>query len=327
MEALINRYQKYGLSLCLGAGISVQSGIPSWETLLKRLCIDITDDPNLFELLINNGADYLSLANYLVSKDTDWVTKLRNAIYQDFKYYKTNIAEGNKAQFVNYVEDSNASLSAIGDLLALKNEGQRTFRANPNINSIFTLNFDCVLQSYCYAKFQKRILRTTERASASRMEGRINIYHLHGMLRFDNRISLEKESSDKIILTENEYFARFANPYNVFNYTLLTHLRENSFLFIGLSMTDINLRRLLYLSKNEIINAYRNEGISAAKLKQKVQQNVNKHFAILKSSGDKTVKKYYEESLKNLGVNILWIDDFNEITTILDTLKLATNKE
>ena len=298
----------------------MQSGIPSWENLLKRLATT-TKDSELFELLTSNGADYLSLVGFLVSQDKDWVAKLRTAIYRDFQFYKTDIGKENRTQFVNHIEESNATLASVGNLLAIKEEGKRTYKPNPQIRSVFTLNYDHILQAYCSAKFQKSILRTTERASASRRKDKINIYHLHGMLRFDNKISLEKESSDKVILSENEYFERFANPYDIFNYTLLTHLRENSFLFIGLSMTDLNLRRLLYLSKKEIIQAYRNEGVSGSKLRQKIATRVNKHFVILKRNRNKVVEDYYTISLGNLGVNIIWINEFNEISTVLKKLE------
>jgi hypothetical protein len=179
-------------------------------------------------------------------------------------------------------------------------------------------NIDSLLEAYPTAKYQKRLLRTVERASAGRRPEKINVYHIHGFLRFDQKIDSEHESSDKIVLGEDEYYELFNNPSGIFNYTFLYLLREYSFLFIGLSMQDINLRRHLYLSRKEIVDSYKEEKISTLKLENKIKSRVNKHFAILKKTGHLISDDYHEQTLANLGVHVIWVDDYEEIKDILE---------
>lgn len=112
---------------------------------------------------------------------------------------------------------------------------------------------------------------TVERASAgpyaqsesergSFVPRRINIYHLHGYLRFDKKAGEPRKETDKITLTEQDYFDVFNDPTSIFNYTFLHLLREWTCLFIGLSMQDENVRRLLHYSAKERMESLMAEG-------------------------------------------------------------------
>ncbi|HEU0079649.1 MAG TPA: SIR2 family protein [Longimicrobiaceae bacterium] len=57
---------------------------------------------------------------------------------------------------------------------------------------------------------------------------------------------LEDEAPDVRVFTEQEYFDFFNRPTSIYNYTFLHLLREFPCLFIGLSLKDDNIRRLLH---------------------------------------------------------------------------------
>lgn len=80
---------------------------------------------------------------------------------------------------------------------------------------------------------------------------------MHGFLRFDQAArDLSKNAPDAAVLTEQDYFEFFNDPMSLFNYTFMYLLREPPCLFIGLSMQDENIRRLLYFSRMERMRGY-----------------------------------------------------------------------
>ena len=104
-----------------------------------------------------------------------------------------------------------------------------------------------------------------------------------------------------------------------FTYSFLYLLREYSFLFVGLSMQDLNLRRLLYLSNNEINEGYVAERIKQEKLQDKLK-NKKKHFTILQEPKDKLTKDFHDRTLLELGVKVIWVSTYAEIPAILEEI-------
>ena len=82
---------------------------------------------------------------------------------------------------------------------------------------------------------------------------------------------------------------------------------ENTCLLIGLSITDPNLRRLLDISK------------------RKDESGIAKHYIIKKKpngSSDfiKTQMLLEEQDSISLGLNVFWINDYDEIPDILNRI-------
>ena len=88
--------------------------------------------------------------------------------------------------------------------------------------------------------------------------------------------------------------------------------------FIGLSLTDPNLRRLLEIVAQKNINS----------------DEQPKHYAILRRSTfanyqniesirsfEKVNQSLQEAYYRELGLNIIWVDDFKEIPNILKSIK------
>lgn len=315
-------YEKKGICLGLGAGVSVDSGIPLWNDLLGIISSNIFNTDKIFNDFLNNRYSSEAFASFLKNSkiSKSFPELVREALYGNFKFFKQNIDSSNRRQLVKYVNDNNPTLRSIGSFCAIKKEESETYTSNPNVHGIINFNIDSLLQAYVYAKFEKRILRTVERASAGRMANKINVYHVHGMMRFDLKTTADKESTENLVLAEDEYYDLFNNPANIFNYSFLYLLREYTFLFVGLSMQDLNLRRLLHLSKTEIIDAYKKEQISEGKLRDKIKRKVNKHYAILKRTGHIQSDNFHQHTLINLGVNVIWVDSYSEIQDIFNEI-------
>lgn len=315
-----------GVALVLGAGVSAKI-LPEWEELLERIAERCSPGGrNIVQDLDEDGFSLPAIAAVLESK---WRAKeeklpkeqrvgfpdlVRQTLYSDL--YKTlkvpdNPAKFDKAAFVDHVNRSNSTLRAVASFCTRRQHGDtgggRRFGANPRVHAIVTFNIDHLLQVYSRARFGARITRTIERSSKTPRPGSTNIYHLHGCIRFDEKASNpRKNAPDAMVLTEHSYFDVYNQPTSFQNYTFLNILREYPCLFIGLSMHDENLRRLLHYSRQERERAYRLEG------RNKPVKKTVRHFAIMRRT-EPSVDGLTEDSLRRLGVRVLWIDGFGEV--------------
>jgi len=311
-------YRDKGLVLALGAGVSVGCGLPNWETLLKRLMAGCfgQEGPALYRQLRDSGYTLPAIAsvieNACLEKDIEHSEIVRQELYKDFPFFPEGVDKSNRGQFIRYIRECNPTLRAVASLCACARRDEtnrRIYSPNPLIHAVVSFNLDAVLEAYVFARYMKRLLRTVERPSAGAMPGKINAYHMHGYLRFDKyKGDPTKEASDALVFTEQEYFDFFNQPTSLFNYTFLYLLREYSCLFIGLSMNDDNIRRLLHYSKVEREHSFVREGVSHPD-----EREIIRHFAILPDWTTPEINHLTEASLKRLGTRVLWVSDFSEI--------------
>lgn len=323
-------YRTRGLVLALGAGVSMGSGLPSWLDLLKRTAkkLFIKDGDILIDELRKDGYSFPFIASLLKSicpKNKPFIELIRKELYRNFHYFLTDITKKNHTAFYRHIYKTNKTVSAVGSLCVEKKkiDQKQRYIANPRIHAIVNFNLDALLQGYIVARFRKRLVLTVERPSAGLKPGqwdksgvldrRIKVYHMHGYLRFDSKRNNPYKESRQLVLTEQDYFDFFNRPNSLFNYTFLYLLREFPFLFIGLSMTDDNIRRLLHYSMQE-----RKEG-----LRRRVTPI--RHFAIFKRFGNKSLNWITEETLGKLGTRVLWVEDFSEIPVRLGEMYNSTD--
>jgi hypothetical protein len=190
--------------------------------------------------------------------------------------------------------------------LCVQREGPRSdYLPNSRIRAVVNFNLDAVLRSYAAARYDTFLFRTIERADKPQRTGRIPIYHMHGLLKFDKQDGDDETREIRSVFTEGEYFDVFNQPHSVFNYTFLYLLREYTCLFVGLSMNDENIRRLLHYSTSE---RRQHLGDSTSKARAALR-----HFAILRRTRSKEVDALIDISLRRLGTRVLWLTDFDEL--------------
>ena len=320
-KELRRAYDKEGIVLALGAGVSTGSHLPNWPELLRGLVKDSIGrgDDSLFDEMRTKGMSLATIASTLeqgCSSRAEFIEQVREALYRNFCLFgAVMILRSNQRKLVRDVceKNPNLTLRAVAALcVALADKGKRTYKDNTeHIRAIVTFNLDHLLQRFVRARYEdRRLLRTIERASKSPEIGEINIYHMHGLLRFDNKAKRRRsEATDAVVFTEQDYFDFFNDPTSLFNYAFLHLLREFSCLFIGLSMQDENIRRLLHYSRKERVRSYVNGGGADARAKEKALR----HFAILKHSDSALIDGSVKDSLRALGTRVLWINNHNEI--------------
>jgi hypothetical protein len=274
------------LTLVCGAGVSVGAGVPAWgdllicllESMMERISKDYSidlGDKAANEFQQRYGGSSLILGKYLKNNlGRDFPKEVRNALYAQ--------QTGNSPLIDSIVELS------------------RPQRDGRTLDSIITFNFDCLIEENLAANniLSKAIFSEVIRHDPNELP----IYHVHGYLPRTGKIPEESE----LVFSEDAYHSQFIDPFSWSNLIQLTKLTQNNCLFVGISLTDPNMRRLLDV-------AWRKN--PEASLGHYIVKRLPKF-----SNGDMLdeVSKLLEEQDANaLGLNVIWIDDYNEIPTLL----------
>ena len=193
-KRFINNYKERGLVLFLGAGVSKDSGVPSWLELIRDMmtALDETGGVDTFLTLHKKGYSLPAITEFIqqtVDKQR-FIATLRNCLYQKFPFKGRKMDEdiGAARGFLDHTEKSNPTLAAVAKLLA-----SDELAANPNIHSVVNFNLDSLVESYDKAQHKVkevkgrythkakevkgRYTHTIESSAHTRIAGRISIYH------------------------------------------------------------------------------------------------------------------------------------------------------
>ena len=298
LKNIRDAYNNGNLVLFCGAGISYDAGIPTWNKLLEELLEKAISEMNEQQVLNNELADLfqnkikvspLILGKYLkMGLENNFTTIVRDILYQD----------------------CNKKSKTIDEIVELS----RARRNRKTLKAIITFNFDDLIEEKM--KSEKIDYKTIFKEGERFEDNEIPIYHPHGFL--PRNIKLTKDN--EIVFSEDTYHTQFIDPFSWGNLVQLNYLNNNTCLFVGISLTDPNMRRLLDVSmrkngKNEknhyiIKKHYTNNDLYSDK-KSKTD-NENKMLKII---------EYIEEKDANaLGFNLIWINEFSEIPKILNKI-------
>lgn len=188
-------------------------------------------------------------------------------------------------------------------------------RGKLGVRAIINYNFDDLVE--------KNLKRLRVKYHSIYGEGMIpdadelGIYHVHGFLPQEKE-NYENLTKSLLVFSEEGYHKLMLEPYNWANISQLNYMINNTCLFIGLSMTDPNMRRLL-----EIAAQKRTENDSDCQ-----HYAIMRRFRMKESAEVDSIKSFervnetlQESFFKELGVNVIWIDEFSEIPAILKQIK------
>ena len=295
--------------LFLGAGVSISADMPSWEKLLEGLMSEVKQlkEPTLSafkemssHVLEECGDSYLIMARYL-----------QTAIHQ----YNdtTNFSELIQKHLYGGTKTSRL-LEVLSSIIQQK-----------KVNEVITYNFDNILEQALEAK---GLISTEDFTSISKdaeikSHNTLPIYHVHGIIP-------EEGPTDTVVFSEEEYHYRYANSYHWSNVEQLHALSRMHCFFVGLSMSDPNLRRLLDVAHrmnctDEIPHfAF----LKRTKLEEYCVPSVNKtckYVHVSKSLIDeKKQKEIYdlnygviENIFRELGVHVIWYESHDDLPDLL----------
>ena len=113
----------------------------------------------------------------------------------------------------------------------------------------------------------------------------------------NNKKELQKKHYDSIVLTESNYNDLYNHPYDWAIACQLSFFRENICLFIGSSLSDPNIRRLLQITKS----------------------NRKNHFAIMVRGKTKEEDlSVLSNHFSKIGVEIIWVDNYSNIIDAIE---------
>jgi len=287
----LSRVLKDGrLTLVTGAGISIAAGIPSWNMLLLKLLesmmMKISNnysmslkgaDPNEFQK--RYGTSAIVVGKYLKSNlGHDFLEELRDALYA-----------------INPITCD--TIKSIVNLAKIEKAGK-------SLDSIITFNYDSLIEENlannnikCQAIYSEGMRNGTEE---------LPIYHVNGYL--PRRGKLTK--SNEIVFSEEAYHSQFIDPFSWSNLIQLNKLSHNTCLFLGISLTDPNLRRLLDVANRKNPSKALNHYII-----KDIPNMGNKNDNV-----DDLALFLAEQDYNELGLNVIWIEEYSEIPTILNKI-------
>lgn len=311
------------LCLVLGAGVSFNFKIPTWESLLQRLLMKtIEKEPEkaivlakFFSKIFNPSP--LIAGRYLQEIHTDpkqsnkFEKEVRDALYETF--------------------DEKAESPVVDEIvrfcLAPGN--------NPNLDSIITYNYDDIIETKILEKNMDMSFQTVYGQSIDTSRSDLKIFHVHGYLPRKENI----DDQNKITLGEHVYHEQYTNIYSWNNIVQINKFRDKTCLFIGISLTDPNIRRLLdiantqkkqrkfhYIFKKKIKKEWLKERLLKLfkdfpeDFDEKVQNNLllDETISFLIEFNN----RFEEKDSESLGVKTVWIDDYDsDISSILKRIR------
>jgi hypothetical protein len=314
---LRKEYEGRGIVLCLGSGVSRSSGLPDWRELLLRLSARAWPGRTaaFHQELLNSGFTLPAVASILQGRLGDgFVEAVRQELYRDFPLFNKPKTTDSRKRIVREVQNGNTTLRAVAALCARKS-GAAYVRGR-NVRAIVNLNFDVLLRTYMRERYDAYLLRTVERPDAAISRAKIPTYHAHGLIHFDpaHFNDLEEESPDLMVFTEQQYFDFFGRAFAVFSYTMMSLLREHSFLFLGTALRDDNLRRLLHYNFLERETAARRRG------RMKRPGRLLRHFLVSCRSPNRRVDEAAQLAHARIGVRTIWLAGWDELPAFLGAL-------
>jgi hypothetical protein len=202
-------------------------------------------------------------------------------------------------------------------------------------DAIVTLNADCILDLLLTLfNMQRGLLATPPEhyrpsryfrvmGSAEDFRGRTPVFHLHGaLLPWDGAPHRFQRSDapDRLIFEESAYAEASASIYNWAQTTFLYRAQFDRLVFLGMSMSDPNIRRWLAWSHKHRIDEIGHMSHRPSSTPTRSFDPHPNHFWLRTRPSSTDVDAIIEPSLFHLGVKIIWLDAWTEVRSALDDL-------
>lgn len=308
IKQLKEAYKNDDLVLFLGAGVSKDAEIPAWNVLVTDLLVSMISEKlkeNNIEIsqdeqiqIINNIKERIDSSPLLQAR------YIRTGLGSKFPEVVTKILYKN-------IKSKNGTSNLLKSITRLCTPN----RSSLGTRAVVTYNFDDLLENHLKERNIPCVSIFRDMDTFTKDE--LPIYHVHGYLPREKN-DYDENSDNLLVFSEEGYHALIIDPYCWSNITQLNFLRENTCLMVGLSLTDPNLRRLLDIAARKI---HQPRHFAILK-RQNIKDKFNK--AISSKAIDSFIavdQELQEESYRELGISILWVDDYHEIPNIIDSIR------
>jgi hypothetical protein len=318
-QALIAKLERgHELSLILGAGVSLSRGIPSWGKLAEIVCRDVglslpSDVVTRHPLALPIAFEQAEQAALRRPGAASFVTRLRSALYAELTRAKP------------------------GDTLDILTRFVRTQQsaARRCLRRVITFNADDLLEHGANrghpplrAPVVWPVARESSRPRMERGAGGqrpIPVYHVHGFLPQPGTPLMQHEAADTLVFTEAQYWSSFAEPTSFPNRVILGALHDSVCIFIGLSMTDLNIARWLGVRANAMTRDRERRASAAATRRslRSTQAALDHHFWIRSKPTPESAEAYVTALLRRRGVRAIDLDDWRALGPLMSSLSIV----
>jgi len=324
LARLANAYAESRLTVVLGAGISLEHGLPTWNELLLEV-----------------------LATALAPAST-CSSRLRSfcGLYGQLFSDSPLVAARQIKCLLGPTGQSPAFREAVKDILYAHEafDAESPFykslanlcaspRVTKSVASVITYNFDNMLETYLdHLKVEIPYKTIAEAPHVTFDSSSLPIYHVHGFL------PGHSHGSHAVTLSEEDYHDRYGDPLHWSNMVQLRAFSEDICIFLGLSMQDPNLRRLLDASNR--LSTRQHSQRHAVVLKAPTPSDLTPKSHRLADSPLYSLLPKTEQGMdallgnicelrtraqtlemQSLSCDILYVDAFAEIPKILDEIR------
>jgi len=338
------------LTLYLGAGVSIPSGLPSWDRLIRMMYLAAlgtlgeADNPLVNWRVFPNYLE--AVAEWLRRSNDDTAEITAQKILQMIRSGERSRigAETADKAFMILLRDTlyarlespeeldrgeNHTLTAVEDLCCAGG-GRRGVRC------VVSYNYDNLVEQ------SDPIFAPIWESSTQLQSGKVPVFHVHGYLPQEDKDGYEASEYRELILTEEQFHAAASNPYSWSNLVQMRQLGSNVGLMIGMSVTDRNLRRLLEAMRKlpDLCPQYailRREPSHLDTPELEEIEDLAKEYGEFRKRPTKShdqIQQIYgkvqefdvkmtEEVLNGLGVEVIWVDEFDEIPGKLKEIRVG----
>ena len=280
----------------LGAGVSIDASVPAWDkliaTLYAKLVADISDSGAKMDkkkvvqaiMALQGGTPLMNARILRSGLGEKFLETVREALYADVQ------------------PTASEQLSAVARLCDPP-------RGRIGARAVVSYNFDDLLEQALQKLNVAHLSIFAENSRPSRNQ--LPVYHVHGFIPQPS----QDLPDQNLVFSEEGYHLAYNNPYTWSNIIQLNLLTQHTCVFVGLSMIDPNLRRLL-----EIANAARSEPRHVALLRREKAMNESEESAVALGM----YHSAWETTLNELGVHILWYTEYSEIAEILSSIRIGS---
>lgn len=195
-------------------------------------------------------------------------------------------------------------------------------RTGAKVRTVITYNFDDLIERQLLENSIQHHSIYTDNEAFDPEE--LPVYHVHGFLPEDSK-NYERLDKSTLVFSEEGYHQIYSDAYHWSNLVQLANLRDNSCVMVGLSMTDPNLRRLLDISARNLDRPkhyafMRRMTLETFAYSQKDKDGNKQQFIDNIEGAEQFLNRHHklnEEIMKELGVSIIWFNDFADIPSLL----------
>jgi len=324
-------------SLCIGAGTNIPL-LPDWyqlaENMINKYCSE--EDRIPIEDLKNSGfsADAIiqAVRNHIGGTDEAFAEKLSNEVYAPIKN-KLTLEEW---EVFASVHNSTSSSFSKKHASIFEHIIEKTFkdttanRLAPVVaqallfnncpRTILTFNGEAIFLTLIRYYLAQHTDKYTSKARFDQVingitnvhKDRIPYIHCHGILPITGqKVHIGKKAGEKLVFTEDKYLQLANSPMSWQALQFIDACMYSRIVFIGVSLTDPNMRRWLSWIHTNKMEELENNGLKDD------NRTPTEHYWIRTRPSTDVEKIWIEESVAHLGVRLVWINNYNQVGDVL----------